>query len=59
MVTSASFAPGEYELTSDAPLRIGSGELDSFAGKIRLVQAYSRTLGEQEIQRVCQSGLAE
>jgi hypothetical protein len=56
---SSAFDPGEYDLTGDEPLRIGSGELDSFAGKIREVRVYSRALGAQEIDRLCQSGQPE
>ena len=53
---STAFEPGEYDLTHDAPLRIGSGDLDSFSGKIREVRIYSRALSELEIDQLCQSG---
>jgi hypothetical protein len=56
---SAAFDPGEYDLTNEAPLRIGSGELDSFSGKIREVRVYFQALSELEIDRLCQSSQPE
>src|SRR5262249_54843711 len=52
---SAAFDPAEYELTIDAPLRIGAGELDSFSGQIREVRVYTRALGDPEIERLGQA----
>jgi hypothetical protein len=49
VATSARFAADDYNLTSDAPLRIGFGEVDYFSGRIRDVRLYDRALKPDEI----------
>ncbi len=46
-----SFDASEYELTSDAPLRIGFGQNDYFHGRMHDVRCYDRalTLGEIKV----------
>jgi hypothetical protein len=45
-----SFDAAEYELTSDAPLRIGFGQNDYFHGRMHDVRCYDRALPPAEIQ---------
>lgn len=45
---SASFAAKDFDLSSDAPLRIGSGPNDFFHGHLRDVRLYRRALSAQE-----------
>jgi hypothetical protein len=52
VATSASFAPADYDLTVDCPLRIGFGEVDYFSGEIREVRLYRRALTAGELQRL-------
>jgi hypothetical protein len=47
--------PADYDLSSDRPLRIGMGQIDSFAGKISEVRLYARALSEAEIERLAAS----
>lgn len=47
---STAFDPAEFDLSVDGPLRIGRGQIDSFAGKIREVSIYNRALSAEEIQ---------
>lgn len=47
---SAPFDGAEYDLSTDRPLRIGLGQIDSFHGKIREVRAYRRALNDAEVQ---------
>ena len=49
---SAQFDPGEYDVSTDRPLRIGFGQTDNFAGKMSDVHVYSRALREAEIQEL-------
>jgi len=50
--TSSAFAPADYDLTTDSPLRIGFGEVDYFSGRIREVRLYGRALTNDEISRL-------
>lgn len=49
---SPAFNPGEYDLSTDQPLRIGFGQSDSFAGKISEVRAYRRALSGDEVREL-------
>jgi hypothetical protein len=50
--TSTTFAPTDYDLNNDSPLRIGFGEVDYFSGKIRDVRLYRRALCTNEISNL-------
>jgi concanavalin A-like lectin/glucanase superfamily protein len=47
--TSTLFAAGDFDLSVPEPLRIGSGETDSFKGRIRDVRIHARALSAEEI----------
>lgn len=47
---SRPFDPADYDLTSDAPLRIGAGATAFFRGRLRDVRLYNRTLSASEIR---------
>ena len=49
---SASFDPADYDVSNTQPLRLGSGEVDSFCGRMREVCFYKRALGHQEIASI-------
>ncbi len=49
VAVSGPFDPASYDLTSDAPLRIGFGETDFFRGRLRDVRLYDRALSPREI----------
>jgi len=55
-VTSPPFSAPDFDLSNAEPLRIGSGETDCFAGKIREVRIYKRALVPAEIARDRKSG---
>ncbi|REK12361.1 MAG: LamG domain-containing protein, partial [Planctomycetota bacterium] len=46
---SAQLEPGPYNLTSEAPLRIGAGANDHFLGRLSDVRLYGRALSAAEI----------
>ena len=46
------FAPEDYNLDTDAPLKIGFGPFERFDGWMRDVRLYSRPLGAGEIRRL-------
>jgi hypothetical protein len=46
---SPEFDPREYDLSTAEPLKIGSGEIDGFSGKIREVRVYRRALDAREM----------
>ncbi|MEK7397948.1 MAG: LamG domain-containing protein, partial [Candidatus Poribacteria bacterium] len=48
-VTSSNFEQKEYDVSTDRPLQIGSGEIDYFSGKISEVHIYNRALSNNEI----------
>jgi hypothetical protein len=52
VATSATFEPADFDLTSDAPLKIGFGPHDFFCGKLRDVRIYDRALTNAEIARI-------
>jgi hypothetical protein len=52
-VAAKRIAGETYNLTCDAPLRIGSGASDSFHGRLRDVRVYDRALSAEDV-----SGLA-
>ena len=49
---STSFKPGQYNLRTKQPLKIGFGQHDYFNGKMRDVRLYSRALSPIEVERV-------
>lgn len=49
---STPFEPSDYNLSTDQPLRIGMGQVDSFHGKIRDVRAYNRPLHLNEVREL-------
>lgn len=52
VASSATFQPADFDLTSDAPLRIGFGPHDYFQGKLRDLRIYDRALNDAEIARL-------
>jgi hypothetical protein len=50
---STSFEPGEYDVSTDRPLRIGFGQTEYFAGKMADVRIYNRALSGEEIAQLC------
>jgi len=50
--TSTQFRGKDFDLSAEAPLRIGFGAHDYFCGKMRDVRLYSRALGPQETARL-------
>lgn len=51
---SAAFDPARFDLTTDAPLRIGAGAGDFFRGRIRDVRFYRGSLGPSDVARLAQ-----
>lgn len=51
VATSAPFEPSQFNLSTDAPLRIGFGPTDSFHGRLRDVKLWNRSLLEDEVAR--------
>ncbi len=51
VATSAAFDPEQFDLSNDAPLRIGFGPTDSFHGRLRDVRIWDRALSAEEIAR--------
>ena len=49
---STAFNPGQYELRTKQPLKIGFGQHDYFNGKMRDVRLYSRALTPAEVARL-------
>ena len=47
-----SFNPGQYDLSTKQPLKIGFGQHDYFNGKMRDVRLYNRALSPIEVARV-------
>jgi hypothetical protein len=47
---SAGLDQAAFDLSTNAPLRIGAGETNSFSGRIREVQLHGRALLAGEIQ---------
>lgn len=47
---SSAFEPGDYDLSTDQPLRIGFGQTEYFDGKMADVRLYKGALGEAAIQ---------
>ena len=52
LAKSSSFVPAEYDLSTDQPLRIGSGQTDFFAGKLADVRIYNRALSDAEVKKL-------
>jgi len=51
--TSRKDVSGEYDISNDAPLRIGFGTGDYFNGWMKQVRLYDSALTEKEIQNLC------
>jgi hypothetical protein len=49
VATSSPFNPGDYDLASSTPLRIGFGQHDYFNGRMKDLRLYRRALSESEI----------
>jgi hypothetical protein len=49
---SRSFDPNAFDLSCEAPLKIGGGEIGNFAGSIRDAQVYGRALGAAEVRQL-------
>jgi hypothetical protein len=49
---SSPFRGDDFDISNDQPLKIGSGEMDYFSGKIKDVRIYTRALDENEIRAV-------
>ncbi len=47
--TSSAFNPADYTLSNDKPLKIGSGQHNTFNGRIRDLRIYNRALTDPEI----------
>ncbi len=52
---STAFDQGDYDVSTDQPLRIGFGQTDHFAGKISEVRIYNRGLTAAQIRRLTAS----
>jgi hypothetical protein len=52
---SESFDAAGYDLTSDAPLRIGLGSSDYFAGRLSQVRLYRRALNPAEVGQLAET----
>jgi hypothetical protein len=51
VANKAGFDQAKYDVSNDAPLRIGFGQTDYFRGKINDVKVYDRALEEAEVKR--------
>jgi len=49
---SSSFNPGDYDVSTDQPLRIGFGQTDYFCGKISDVRIYNRALTAGKVRKL-------
>jgi hypothetical protein len=50
--SSSACDPGDFDLTTDRPLRIGFGQTDYFDGRMRGVRLYKGALTDSEIRRL-------
>jgi hypothetical protein len=49
---SSPFDSAKYDVSNSQPLRIGFGQTDFFAGKMKDVKLYNTALGQSEIQDI-------
>jgi hypothetical protein len=49
---SASFDPAEYDVSTDAPLKIGFGQTEYFAGRMADVRLYNLALNEEQVKNL-------
>lgn len=49
--TSVPFESSQFDLSTDAPLRIGFGPTDTFNGRLRDVRIWNRALSAEEVAR--------
>ena len=49
---STSFKPGQYNLNTKQPLKIGFGQHDYFNGKLRDLRLYNRALSAEGVARL-------
>ncbi|MSR56451.1 MAG: LamG domain-containing protein [Planctomycetaceae bacterium] len=52
VATSAAFAPEQFDLTCDQPLKIGFGPHDYFQGRLSDLRLYGQALSAEEIARL-------
>jgi hypothetical protein len=53
---SATFAPDQYDLSTNQPLRLGIGQTDYFQGRMRDVRLYSQALDASAVHALAASG---
>jgi len=56
VAASTGFAPGDFDLDNEQPLRIGFGPHDYLDGQLSDVRLYGRALAEAEIQQLANGG---
>ncbi len=56
VAVSSVFDPADFDLSTDAPLRIGFGPHDYFCGRIRDVRLYGRALSPTALESAWQAG---
>lgn len=56
VATSAKFKPGNYDISNNRPLKIGSGAHDHFNGKLKDVRLYRRALTDREVTELAKKG---
>lgn len=56
---SDAFVPTDYDLTTDAPLRIGAGPNDGFNGDMRDLRLYRRALSLQELHELASQQMSK
>ena len=54
---STEFAPAEFNLANDAPLKIGFGEHDYFKGGLRNLYLFGRALSDVEVMKMYRTGI--
>ena len=52
---SAPFHPGDYDLTTDQPLRIGAGAYDAFDGLLSDVRVYRGALAPHDVAELARA----
>ena len=52
VATSAAIDASAFDLSTDQPLRIGAGAIDTFNGRLRDLRLYRRALADDDIRRL-------
>ena len=52
VATSAACDASAFDLSTDQPLRIGAGAIDTFNGRLRDLRLYRRALADDDIRRL-------